>query len=401
MTRMNPLVSFCTVLVCLATAPLVASAPTQRQFRQASTDVPDFVSKYGQSAPSSFNSSSLLTFTAPILYFHSEETHFPTDLTTFLTHTTPQIDYTAVPNAPDQLTLSNLNQLGEDVYLTSKDDPTTDPDWLKGIAPDSNGATSGINSAIIINSKNNSSIDVFYFYFYAFNPGTNVLGLPFLNFGASSPFPPPHPLPSQSTKCTYIVISGNHVGDWEHTMLRFPSATSPPEAMWYSQHANGQAFRYAAVEKDGNGIRPVVYVAKGSHANYAITGTHSHVIPNLNLPAGALEDYTDKGVRWDAVGSSWVYNYNSETGGFEAYGDAPLEWLEYKGKWGDEAYPNSDERQVDLFGQKKWVGGPTGPVDKQLDRKEVCPDNGILCILRSILVPRTIAEEKRTEHRSV
>jgi hypothetical protein len=145
--------------------------------------------KYGQLAPSSSNSSSSLTFTAPILYLHSEETHFPTDLTTFLTHTTPQVNYTAVPDAPNPPTLSNLNQLGEDVYLTSNDDPTTDPDWLKGTAPDSNGATSGINSAIIINSKNDSSVDVFYFYFYASNPGTNMLGLPFLNFGASSPPP--------------------------------------------------------------------------------------------------------------------------------------------------------------------------------------------------------------------
>jgi hypothetical protein len=171
--------------------------------------------------------------------------------------------------------------------------------------------------------------------------------------------------------------------------------------MWYSQHANGQAFRYSAVEKDSNGVRPVVYVAKGSHANYAITGTHSHVIPNVNLPAGALEDYTDKGVKWDAVGSSWVYNCNNETGSFEAYGDAPVEWLGFKGRWGDEAYPDSDGRQVNLFGQKKWVDGPTGPVDKQLDRKEMCPDNGILCILRSVLVPRTTEEEERTEHRSV
>lgn len=124
-----------------------------------------------------------LTYSAPILYLHSEETKYPTDLTTFLAHTTPQVNYTAVADVPSPLPLSNVNQLGEDVYLTSNDDPTSDPDWLKGTAPDSNGATSGINSAIIVNEKNDSSVDVFYFYFYAFNPGTNVLGQPFLNFG--------------------------------------------------------------------------------------------------------------------------------------------------------------------------------------------------------------------------
>lgn len=36
----------------------------------------------------------------------------------------------------------------------------------------------------------------------------------------------------------------------------------------------------------------------------------------------------------------------------------------------------------------KYTNGPTGPADKQLQRKKVCPDNGILCIVRNILVQR-------------
>ncbi|KAF1934080.1 uncharacterized protein M421DRAFT_240 [Didymella exigua CBS 183.55] len=333
------------VLVCLLTASLVACASVQQELRQDSFSIPDFVLRY-----------------APTLYLHSEELYFPTDLTTFLEHVTPRANYTPVANAPNPLTLTNLDQLGAAAHLTSNDDVTTSPAWLSGAAPDSHGLTAGINCAVIVNTKNDSSADVFYFYFYAFNPGTNVFSLPFLDFG-------------------------NHVGDWEHTMLRFRSPTSSPEAMWYSQHANGQAFRYSAVEKDSDGVRPVVYVAKGSHANYAVAGTHSHVIPNLNLPFGALQDYTDKGRRWDPIGSSWVYEYDAGSGAFTALNGGPVEWLSFKGKWGDEAYPDSDRRQVDVFGQKKYVGGPTGPADKQLDRKEVCPDNGIPCILRSILVP--------------
>ncbi len=176
-------------------------------------------------------------------------------------------------------------------------------------------------------------------------------------------------------------------------MLRFPSPNSPPEAMWFSQHANGQAFRYSAVEKAEDGVRPVVYVSKGSHANYAIPGIHSHVIPNLNLPFGALQDYTDKGKRWDSLGSSYVYRYEAGSDAFTAFGDAPTAWLSWKGKWGDEAYPSSDKRQKEVFGQKKYVGGPTGPADKQLNREKVCPDNGIQCILRTILVPRGLGEE--------
>ncbi|KAH6620344.1 hypothetical protein C7974DRAFT_231796 [Boeremia exigua] len=337
----------CSALFCLVTVSV--AAPAQPRLRQTS-DVPEFVLKY-----------------APVLYMHSEESHFPTDLNTFLGHTTPRINYNPVPNTPNPLTLTTLPQLGADVYLTSNDDVTSTPDWLRGTPPASDSTTTGTNSAIVINTKSDNSVDVFYFYFYAFNPGTAVLSVPFLTFGA-------------------------HVGDWEHTMLRFPSPAGPPDAVWFSQHANGQAFRYAAVEKDADGIRPVVYVAKGSHANYAIPGIHSHVIPNLNLPFGALQDYTNKGKRWDSLGSSHVYRYDASNGAFTAYDDAPVEWLGWKGRWGDEAYPDSDKRQVTIFGQKKYVGGPTGPVDKQLDRKEVCPDNGIRCILRSVLVPRDLGD---------
>jgi hypothetical protein len=35
----------------------------------------------------------------------------------------------------------------------------------------------------------------------------------------------------------------------------------------------------------------------------------------------------------------------------------------------------------------KYVSGPTGPEDKQLNRTKVCPDNGDLCIVRTALGP--------------
>lgn len=54
----------------------------------------------------------------------------------------------------------------------------------------------------------------------------------------------------------------------EHNMIRFVNGT--PDAIWYSQHASGQAFTYGAVEKEDK--RPYAYSAKGTHANYAIPG---------------------------------------------------------------------------------------------------------------------------------
>lgn len=159
-----------------------------------------------------------------------------------------------------------------------------------------------------------------------------------------------------------------------------------PEAIWYSQHANGQAFKYRTVEK--RDVRPVVYVSKGSHANYAMPGVHDHVIPNLNLPAGVLQDYTDRGTLWDPLLSAEFYRFDAGAVSFAPYRPgAAVEWLAFRGRWGDKEYPKGDRRQVKLFGQAKFVDGPTGPVDKQLGRSKICPENGILCIVRNILVP--------------
>ena len=46
---------------------------------------------------------------------------------------------------------------------------------------------------------------------------------------------------------------GDHVGDWEHNMVRFQDGE--PQAIWYSQHSNGEAFTYDAVAKYNDGVR--------------------------------------------------------------------------------------------------------------------------------------------------
>ena len=93
--------------------------------------------------------------------------------------------------APNPLTLDNLDQLnannGANVYLTSIDDITIQPLWLKGVEPDGSGKTNGATScAVIVNDRGNGLVDAFYMYFYAYNWGGRILG--------------------QEV--------GNHVGDW-------------------------------------------------------------------------------------------------------------------------------------------------------------------------------------------
>ena len=298
-----------------------------------------------------------------MVWLDEGEQYFPSDIFEQVRNTNPHINFTEISDPPSPLTLYNLDELngygnkGYNVFLTSPIDVTTSPSWLNGVVPDSYGKTKGATScAIIVNNQGNGTVDVFYMYFYAYNLGNTVL---FQNLG-------------------------NHIGDWEHNMVRFENGT--PTAIWYSQHGNGQAFTYEAVEKEG--VRPISYSAYGSHANYAIAGTHDHTIPDLNLPAGLIQDYTSQGVLWDPILSTYFYNYNSSDASFSSIDpDSPLGHMNYKGKWGDQRYPDDDQRQKNFLGFHKFVDGPTGPWSKELNRAKMCPDNGIPCIVRTSLVP--------------
>ena len=169
----------------------------------------------------------------------------PSDISAQVSNTIPKIKYNDVAGAPSPLTLDNLDQLngmgGKDIWLTSKEGITKYPTWFNGVKPDANRKTpNAYTAAIVVVDKGADVVDVFYFYFHAFNDGTKVLGLEF----------------------------GAHVGDWEHNMIRFKGGM--PEAVYFSQHASSQTFTYKAVEKMDK--RPVAYIARGSHAVYAVEG---------------------------------------------------------------------------------------------------------------------------------
>ncbi len=160
--------------------------------------------------------------------------------------------------------------------------------------------------------------------------------------------------------------------------------------MWFSQHSFGEAFTYDSLEKQG--VRPVAYSGNGSHANYAIAGTHEHTIPEVNLPfKGLINDYTDKGTLWDPTLSAYYYSFDAATKTFTASDlSSPPQWLSFVGQWGDEQYPNSDSRQHEIIhgisATARYTGGPTGPEDKQLNRTQVCPTEEA-CIVRPLPGP--------------
>jgi len=307
---------------------------------------------------------------APLVWLDTQEIYFPSDMYAQIINTNPDVNYTTITTAPSPLTLLNLDALnaygndGEFVYLTSKVDITTNPAWLDGVVPDGKGLTANATSAaVIVNNHGSGLVDAFYMYFYAYNQGNKFLGSEL----------------------------GDHVGDWEHNMVRFQDGI--PQALWYSQHGNGEAFTYDCVEKMG--IRPISYSARGTHANYAIAGTHDHTIPDFNTYFGLLVDYTSQGILWDPTLSAYFYTWDVAASNFTSATSIgvdgnPLGAMNYLGRWGDEQYPDSDPRQVDFLGlhlEYKYMAGPTGPYDKQLNRTDVCPVDGVPCILRTKLGP--------------
>jgi len=106
-----------------------------------------------------------------------------------------------------------------------------------------------------------------------------------------------------------------------------------------------------------------------------------------------VNDFTSPGPLWDPTLSAYFYSFSpsSDTNGTFMPSDSstPTGWLFFEGRWGDEQYPDSDPRQVNFLNFNitwKYESGPTGPLDKGLNRTDVCPNvAGTPCTTLSVL----------------
>lgn len=310
---------------------------------------------------------------APYVHLFSKEEFWPCDIADHLPHTTPHVNYTPIySQGIRNLNLSNLNRLnkvnhGRYIYLKSDDNVEERPKWLAGkknipdvpdtgnpelhlihnqqkpIHSDSDeekphGGRSSAPAILVMVPKPDGILDAFWFFFYSYNLGHKVFNVRF----------------------------GNHVGDWEHTMVRFHHGK--PKYVYVSEHFFGEAYTYNAIEKIGK--RPVVYSAEGTHAMYATPGRHPYV-----LPLGLLHDETDRGPLWDPTKNMHTYTYDLAEDDLQATNatpSAPIEWFHFRGHWGDKRYDLQDSRQYVFAGQYHYVNGPLGPKAKNLGRKSVC-----------------------------
>lgn len=310
----------------------------------------------------------------PLVHLYSEEKYYPSDMKDFVNHFTLKnangeqiVPMKGSSNPLDIHDLkgsyfvdndannTNTHIPSTSLYMTSNEDFTKDPEWLLGHPPEyGTGLIKKGPAVLFVTDKGNGWVDAYWFYFYPFNGGPYIMGY--------GPW-------------------GCHVGDWEHTLVRF--FRGEPKYLWLSAHSGGTAYRYETVEKvkklkhvDGKLTpdiieRPLIFSARGTHANYASVGQHPHDVPFFFMP---LSDFTDRGPMWDPSLNFYSYIYDGEdvTPMSERESDIGLDWLRFAGTWGDKKLDPKDKRQKWCPVEYRYIDGPIGPLFKNLERTGLC-----------------------------
>lgn len=324
-------------LVTLIGALAVSALPHQKR-----AALPDYVITY-----------------APYSYLYSGEGFWPSDLAIHIQHVQPAINFKVVNST---VTLETLSSYGSNVDLTSKDNQLNAAKipWMVSEygKPDSTGRAAAAPATIIAVEKPGGIVDAFYFYFYSYNLAPEVL---------------------------ISLYYGDHVGDWEHSMVRFINGI--PTYFYLSQHSGGAAYDFSAIPKTKG--RPISYIAHGSHANYPTAG-----IQRYADPLGIVHDTTSKGVPWDVTLNYRGYWYDVSSQVFTSSGGAGLGaseqpgegvgWLSFTGEWGDAQWPINEPGQYCISSECHISNGPTGPFLKNLGRTAVCQNEASCTIKDSI-----------------
>lgn len=281
---------------------------------------------------------------APFVHLYSSETYWPGDMAEHLLHTTAHLNYTPAPEKWQHLNIANLDKLndfGPQVFLQSDDNVEDNPDWLLGeqnipdksdlpfdlhrlshhpakighwkFHPDtpiadpdfdeyydvgndtsptednprlpydpnfrfpaqddrsaqvqsseklrqlSPGGRSNAPVVMLVVDKGNDVVDAFWFYFYSYNLGNQVFGVRF----------------------------GNHVGDWEHTAIRFHKGQ--PKLVFFSEHDFGEAYSWEAVEKYGDRVIIIAGIRCGAQLTVL---SLSHTPPSVPMRCTARPERT-------------------------------------------------------------------------------------------------------------
>jgi hypothetical protein len=150
-------------------------------------------------------------------------------------------------------------------------------------------------------------------------------------------------------------------------MIRFVDGV--PKNIYLSAHSSGDAYTFAALPKASGTQRPITFIAKGTHANYATAGSQKYPVPII----GPISDNTSAGTYWDVTQNYRGYWFDPSTNVFSVAGGAgsggtaqangeTASWLNFQGKWGDDLPADSEGQQYCISTECHYVAGPTGEI---------------------------------------
>lgn len=227
--------------------------------------------------------SQLLNKYRPILYLHSQEDYFPSSIDFILENSFLQKkDKTKLLDKPLSSSIlydSYKGEAGKDTEIVLS------PSSLKVGQKDPLNSIPIYGIAKLINNKTH----LFYNFIYPYNGAKNVAGLRDV---------------------------GAHFGDIEHiTIVLNPDNTI--SELFYAAHGSSEGRWLKPKDVTFEGDRPIVYVAKYSHASYPKEGVVFRFF-------GFGNDYTNKGFKWDPqvirlYEDTDTVNFNKNTMGWIYY----------------------------------------------------------------------------------
>jgi hypothetical protein len=139
-----------------------------------------------------------------------------------------------------------------------------------------------------------------------------------------------------------------HEGDWEAVSVILDS-TGKPLVLGLSSHCSGTRRAWSLVQR--RGMRPLVYVALGSHANFFSAGAHrlDPRCPNAPLLIEVITSFGQRPVDRTARGRAVRPRLQRVTASSPS-------WMAFAGAWGEDAYVHFPGNEPIRYGL-----GPVGP----------------------------------------
>lgn len=134
-----------------------------------------------------------------------------------------------------------------------------------------------------------------------------------------------------------VPVDLNHEGDWERVTYELDPKNFQPTNAVLSAHEGGSTIAFDDLQKDEKTNRPLVFVANGSHANYATPGNHPIEVAGVPVTYDQTSDLNDAAI----FDTGRNLNDVTEQAWYPSAGSKGLHWGE--------------------IGETSHSGGPQGP----------------------------------------